>query len=109
MHEKLKTNSIDNKWFFVLVYFALFLAFVSKITDLDIWYHLSIGKEVLSQRSIPETEFLVYPNLGDPTVFHEWGFGVLMYAAHQLGGLSGITLLNAGLLATVSTRALIMR
>jgi hypothetical protein len=66
-----------------------------QIADLDIWFHLSIGREVVSNLSIPAYEFLVYPNAGNPGAFHEWGYGVLNYLSYQLAGFWGISILNA--------------
>ena len=66
-----------------------------QIADPDIWFHLSIGREVLGSMSIPENEFLVYPNADKPGSFHEWGFGLIHYLAHQAGGYWGMSALNA--------------
>lgn len=73
----------------------LLLALLRKIQDFDVWYHLSIGREVARTWSIPQSEFLVYMNEGMPGEFHEWGFGLLVYGVHAVTGLTGLSVLNA--------------
>jgi hypothetical protein len=76
---------------------ALTAALVRRIDDFDIWYHLVIGREVVQSLRIPRAEFFVYPLLGQPTSFHEWGFGALFYVAHVAFGFWGMSALNAAL------------
>ena len=80
---------------FVLLWSVLFI----RITENDIWYHLVIGQEVIRTFRIPAAEFFVYPLLGQPVSFHEWGFGVLFYLAHQAGGYWGMSAVNALIIA----------
>ena len=68
-----------------------------RIEDYDLWFHLLIGKEVVRTGHIPATEFYVYPALGAASGFHEWGFGVLSYLVERVGGMWGLSLLNAAL------------
>ena len=79
---------------------AVFCAFLIKVYEFDIWYHLSIGREVWTSLAIPRTEFLVLPNAGTPAVFHEWGFGVLVFLTQKTFGFEGLTILNALVLTT---------
>jgi hypothetical protein len=82
---------------------ALFAALVAlltvtllkKVFDYDIWYHLSIGREVLKRGAIPASEFLVYTLQGVPTVFHAWGYGVLSHLTQSAFGFTGLSLMNA--------------
>lgn len=80
---------------------VIFITSLSKIIDTDIWYHLSIGKEIVSTFSIPSSEFLVYPNEGAPIVFHEWGYGVLVYLIHFATGLTGLSVFNALIISLI--------
>ena len=82
-----------------LVFALLAVALLQKVFDWDIWYHLSIGREIASAFSIPGTEFLVYPNAGQPGEYHEWGFGLLFYSMHRAAGFWGMSLLNAAIAA----------
>lgn len=67
------------------------------IDDYDVWFHLAIGREVLRAGAIPAAEFYKWPLAGQPTGFHEWGFGVLAAVVHRAGGVTGLTVMNAAL------------
>ena len=78
-----------------LVFALLAVALLQQIYDWDIWYHLSIGREITHSSSIPANEFLVYPNVSQPGEYHEWGFGLLFFSTYQLAGYWGMSILNA--------------
>jgi hypothetical protein len=81
----------------VILFGFLIVAFMRRLRDPDVWYHLVIGSEVVDRLAIPESHFYKYPLLGQPTSFHEWGFGVLAYVAESLSGVVGLSLLNAAI------------
>lgn len=74
---------------------ALTLAILKKIYDYDIWYPLVIGREIFRTMHIPATEFFVYPHLGEPVAFHEWGFGLFFYSIYRWFGYWGMGIANA--------------
>jgi hypothetical protein len=82
---------------FAAAFAALTACFISKIYDFDLWFHLTIGREIVRTRALPTSEFYVHTVLGRPAEFHEWGFHVLAYLVHQGLGWWGLALLNAGL------------
>ncbi|MCB1909207.1 MAG: hypothetical protein KDH15_17715 [Rhodocyclaceae bacterium] len=83
----------------VAVFAAVLLVVMRGITDPDVWTHLTIGREVLHTRGIPSTEFYVAPLAGTAGHFNEWGYGVLLYLAHQWGGIPALSLVNAAIAA----------
>jgi len=88
----------------VLLFIAVSLAFSRRIFDYDVWFHLAIGKEILANLRIPQTEVFVYPLLDTPGAYHAWGFGVLVYFLYDHFGYWGISCLSgilAGLLAVL--------
>jgi hypothetical protein len=66
-----------------------------QISDNDIWYHLSIGREIFNSSTIPGHEFLVFPNADKPGSYHEWGFGLLHFLAYHFSGYWGMSIVNA--------------
>lgn len=82
-----------------VLFFLLLILLLRRIEELDIWYHLVIGEQVVRTLSIPAREFFVYPHLGDPVAFHEWGFGALFYLAYCIGGYWGMSVLNGAVAA----------
>ena len=63
-----------------LIFTLLAIALLQQIYDWDIWYHLSIGREIARNLAIPVNEFLVYPNATQAGEYHEWGFGLLFFS-----------------------------
>jgi hypothetical protein len=83
------------RWFDAGVFGIFFVLFLHAIEDPDIWYHMTIGRAVLEQGSVPAQEFYIFTRLGQPAEFHEWGFGLLYYLIHEAAGLTGMILANA--------------
>ena len=78
---------------------ALTACFIAKVYDFDLWFHLTVGREIVRTRALPSSEFYVHTVLGRPAEFHEWGFHLLMYLVHQGLGWWGLALMNAALAA----------
>lgn len=85
------------------VFAVLALIILRGITDPDIWTHLTIGREVLRLGHVPPTEFYVAPLAGQAGHFNEWGYGVMLYLAHEAGGLGALAFLNAAVGAAIFT------
>ena len=84
-----------------LIFFVLVLVLFQEIAGPDIWYHMSIGREVFQTFSLPVEEFLVYTLADKPGIFHAWGFGLFYYLIYTLSGYWGISLVNGVLGAMV--------
>jgi hypothetical protein len=85
---------------------AAFAVFFSKIYDYDIFYHLAIGREIFRLGHLPGAEFYLWSDPGRPSLFHEWGFGLIFYLATAAGGYFGASLLNAALAAAAALMVL---
>lgn len=85
----------------IIIRCALFLligaSLLRKLFDPDIWFHLTVGREVVRQMRIPDYEFYILPRLGEPGEFHEWGFGVLYYLVEHYSGYTGMAIANAAM------------
>lgn len=78
-----------------LVFISLVLILFRKIEGPDIWYHISIGREIFKTLSFPANEFLVYTLADTPGDFHAYGFGLFYYLIYSLGGFFGMSLANS--------------
>ena len=83
---------------FLLFVFVFGLA-LFKIYNYDVWFHLAYGREVVTQGALPQTEPFTFASEGAPAPNAEWLFGLLVYGAERLGGVSALTLLKAAVLA----------
>ncbi len=68
----------------------------------DLFFHLSTGDFVVENHSIPTTDPFSFTRAGEPWVSHEWGFGLLAYGAHAIGGEWGLVLLKGLLVLTIA-------
>jgi tetratricopeptide (TPR) repeat protein len=79
----------------LVCFIAVFMLSFEKIDDPDAWIHLSMGKTIVAERGIPDTEPFMYPLKGEPFVYSSWLFGVLVFLVHQLIGPAGLTIFKA--------------
>lgn len=52
----------------------------------DLFLHLATGRFIVDTASIPSVDPFSFTQGDQPWVSHEWGFGLLTYAIHTLGG-----------------------
>jgi hypothetical protein len=74
----------------------LFLATIPMLTKnftSDFGTHIAIGRYIVQNRTIPDTEFLNYTSLGKGNFYGEWGFQALLYGVYSLGGIYGVSFL----------------
>ena len=62
--------------------------------DPDIWWHVHIGKDIIANRMVPYVDQYSYTFEGQPWIAKEWLSQVLLGAAHDVGGWSGVMLLS---------------
>jgi len=77
------------------IFGLFFVLFLHAIEDPDIWFHMTIGRAVLDQGTIPTEEFYVFTRLGDASEFHEWGFGLIYHVVYEIAGINGMIIFNA--------------
>jgi hypothetical protein len=80
---------------YLAVLAVLVLAALKRIEDFDIWFDLVIGRKIFESLAIPQAEFYVYTLLGEPTVFPEWGFGLLFYLTYRWFDYAGMGVAHA--------------
>lgn len=78
---------------------AVLAAGVTKIADLDFWWHLKTGELIVSNHAVPRTDVYSYTAFGREYVDHEWLFQVIEYGTYAAFGPAGIALLKCLLVA----------
>jgi hypothetical protein len=63
----------------------------------DFWWHITIGREILSTGSIPATDIYSYTSYGQPYPSYNmfWLMEILLYAIFRLGGVELVILLHS--------------
>jgi hypothetical protein len=74
-----------------IFFLSISCLFFNKVFTSDYGIHLSIGKQIVETREIPDKEFLVYPALNEPTNFEETGFQIILYLVYRLVGTEGVS------------------
>jgi tetratricopeptide (TPR) repeat protein len=67
------------------------------VTNLDLGGHLTVGREILKTRAIPDTEFFSHTARGHPYPVHQWLGEVILFGVDHLTGVPGLILLRMGL------------
>ncbi|HEV8659976.1 MAG TPA: hypothetical protein VGS96_15325 [Thermoanaerobaculia bacterium] len=72
---------------------------LTKIADLDFWWHLRTGQLIVSNHAVPRTDVYSYTAFGREYIDHEWLFQVIQYATYATFGPAGIALLKCLIIA----------
>lgn len=91
-------NKFDNKliWlFFSLLLFSFFLANSYNYLDPDLGWHLKIGQEIVTERSVPHLENKLWPIYGAQWVDHEWLMNFLTYGLYSHAGYVAVSVFFA--------------
>lgn len=94
------------KGLLALVVVLVFLSAIAQVTTPDTWVHLSLGRWMFERGEIPHTNILSYTQPDRPVVDHEWLYQAGLYRLWSGLGLTGTTLVNAGLVAAAFGLAL---
>lgn len=89
----LKSFSLEERVGWVLISLCIGAFLICEISDLDIWWHLGIGRDILRNAAISRTETYSVAALGQPFHNSHWLYQVLAAAVYGLGGWVGMELL----------------
>jgi hypothetical protein len=89
------SNSLIRFWMPAALLLAVFAFSVPTIPSADMWWHLSTGRYILQNHSIPHTDPFSATAGGKPWIAHEWLADILFYGAYSALGSAGLLLLTA--------------
>lgn len=84
-----------------LIFVTVFIMALAKIGDYDIWYHLRAGQYILQTRAINHLEPFSFTITEAPWSVQSWLAGVVFFIAHSIGGIPGLIVFNALMVAAV--------
>lgn len=73
---------------------------MTRYADYDLWWHLQLGKEIVTSGRIPWLDSFSYTAAGRAQFTGEWLADALIFLTYQGGGFLGLNLLKAALLLT---------
>ncbi len=96
----------------IIVFFYLFLFLILaknsfSYLDPDFGWHIAVGKQILTDRSVPHLDYYNFPLNGAEWVDHEWLFNATIYWLYDSVGYAGLNIIFA--LLVVLTLALLHR
>src|SRR5581483_6848513 len=87
---------------FVTLFYCLFLfqGYQKLFRDSDAGWHIRNGEEILATGRLPHVDRYSFTRAGTPWFSWEWGSDVLVGAIHRSGGLTGVALFYACVIAS---------
>ncbi|HYJ60208.1 MAG TPA: hypothetical protein VE032_01945 [Actinomycetota bacterium] len=90
---------LDTAWRWLPWLLPAAVALVAPLGTLDLAYHLRLGAQMLSTRTIPSADTFTFSVEGRPWLDQQWGAQILLRMVDVAGGWSGLALLGAALIA----------
>lgn len=76
--------------------------FQTNFIDPDVWHEMALIRQARLDGALPTQDTLAYTATVEPSIHHEWGTGLILFAAaHSLGGF-GLVLLKSLLTAGIA-------
>jgi hypothetical protein len=91
--------SLGQLWTFLGVALPTLAALLVPMPSVDLTYQLRAGADILAGNGIPTVDTWTFTAVGTPWLDQQWGAQVLLAAAYQLGGWTGLAVLRAALVA----------
>ena len=88
-------------WAFLAVGLPVLAALIANLPSVDLTYHLRAGAEILAGGGIPTADHWTFTATGVPWTDQQWGAQVILAAAYQLGGWTGLVVLRAILVGII--------
>lgn len=85
---------------FLFVSFSFFL-FLHPIDSGDFFHHITTGRYIVNNLTLPYNDTFTFTAYGMPWVAHSWGSGVLYFLLYKFFGMNGINIIFAIIGATI--------
>jgi len=96
----MKIHTFTKHLLICLSFAFVFLSGITKLQDVDIWYHMKAGEYVSQTRSIPHTDvFAAAP--GQEWIAHDWLAELGLFGIYKFAGVNGLILTKALLTTAV--------
>jgi hypothetical protein len=93
--------SLGDMLFLIIFLFPLLLLPNYMFGDGSVGWHLATGDYILQHHAIPSQDFISYTFANKPWVAFYWLFDLLMSAANAIGGINGVAIFCAAIIASV--------
>jgi hypothetical protein len=89
--------SIEHLWGLVVLMGIFIFVNTHPIRPHDFWWHITIGREILTTRTIPTVDIYSYTETGQPYPSYQmfWLMETVLYAVYKLGGPALVVFLQS--------------
>jgi hypothetical protein len=91
------------RWLPIALFVVLALAASGPIRNYDFFWHLATGRWVVEHQALPLADPFAVASDRHAWINGEWLFEVVVYAAHAIAGLAGMSVVRALLAASIFT------
>ncbi len=85
--------------FLAILFLSLATLAVQETLDPDLWWHLRTGQHIWEMRAIPRQDVFSYTASEHQWITHEWLSELAMYGLYSLGGMAGLIIAFALVIA----------
>ncbi len=94
--------NIEHLWGLVVLMGIFIFVNTHPIRPHDFWWHITIGREILTTRAIPKVDIYSFTEAGRPYASYQmyWLMETLLYAVYKAGGPALVILLHSMLITS---------
>jgi hypothetical protein len=94
--------SIEHLWGLIILGGIFIFINTHPIRPYDFWWHITIGKEILTSRAIPTVDIYSFTQAGQPYLSYQmfWLMEVILYSVYRLGGPALVVFFQSVLVTT---------
>lgn len=89
--------TLSNVWATVVVTLSVGVALMSRMSSVDLAYHLRAGEAILSTRGVPSVDTFTFSVAGRAWLDQQWGAQVVLTLVSRAGGWAGVAMFHAAL------------
>lgn len=88
----MKSINQNNIFFYTIIFLLIFSWTFTKTTDADLAIHLSSGKYILTNKTIPKKDMFSFTAFGRAWPYHEWFTALMLYLIYNAAGFTGLNI-----------------
>jgi hypothetical protein len=94
IHHSRHRIQLNLPWLGILILIILAIGFLLPVLPNDFWWYLRLGKDIVSNGTIPSFDTYSSTAFGQPVTYPMWLSAVIMYGVYQLGNLTLIVFIR---------------
>jgi hypothetical protein len=98
---KLRVAASSQAIYLLLLAVVIFVISAKDIAEPDVWWHMQNARHLLATHSFPSVDTYSFTAGGSPWLDHEWLSEIPLYLGFRAGGLRGLLLVYASVLALI--------